>query len=611
MNAAVGAPLKVLLGKLKPRNDDDFVDRLFYIRTPSILFTFALIIGAKQLVGQPIQCWAPKEFKRDWMQYAEGFCFVENTYYVATDEHFPILAVEREDREIHYYQWVPFVLIGQALLLMAPKLLWNAFNWKNGLDIRSLIKRAEDLTGDGEFEGRERAGRELGDRIGQTIEQSQRKQLKQEYGGAGNGKCVPEYGNYGGDGPFPSVNFVTGCYLLFKLVNVCMVLFQMHLLTKFLGHANDSGGYWGWSVITDLIAGRNWRQSGAFPRETFCDFDVRQPSAHQKPIRYTLQCVLMINMFNEKIFLFLWFWLAALIAVGLLNFLIWLHRSLSWSSQQQFVLLQMRFATPNQPSANELRHFVRHGLCRDGVTALRLIALNCEPTLCALLVQQLLARFRHVARVTEMKMQKEALAKQQQRRQQMMINGNNMNQYCNGIGSGNVNIGGGGNNTFQFPAAVEPQLFQQQCRERRPSQLNGVTPTTGFCADETTNANNNIAVVPIHQEEATTTTTTGTATTSSAMAVEVNHLEHNIINIEDLAQTLMKGAQPERQHEEEMEHQQQRQAETAIITSTNADNSALIAAQQQQRPFVVDRMMMMATNAIRRQQCANEEAVCA
>jgi innexin len=66
-----------IIKKLKPRNDDDFIDRLHYMITPSIIFTFAFIVGAKQLVGQPIQCWPPAEFKRPWSKYAEGFCFIE------------------------------------------------------------------------------------------------------------------------------------------------------------------------------------------------------------------------------------------------------------------------------------------------------------------------------------------------------------------------------------------------------------------------------------------------------------------------------------------------------------------------------------------------------
>lgn len=97
MSQAFG-PIQALVAKLKPRNDDDFIDRLHYIITPSILFIFSFIVGAKQFVGQPIQvslkdlyskislslnkkltfqCWAPAEFKRQWSRYAEGYCFVE------------------------------------------------------------------------------------------------------------------------------------------------------------------------------------------------------------------------------------------------------------------------------------------------------------------------------------------------------------------------------------------------------------------------------------------------------------------------------------------------------------------------------------------------------
>lgn len=57
-------------------------------------------------------------------------------------------------------------------------------------------------------------------------------------------------------------------------------------------------------------------------RVTFCDFKIRNmgDNIHQ----HSVQCALPINLFNEKFFICLWFWLIALAVMTVWNFFRWL-----------------------------------------------------------------------------------------------------------------------------------------------------------------------------------------------------------------------------------------------------------------------------------------------
>ena len=70
-------------------------------------------------------------------------------------------------------------------------------------------------------------------------------------------------------------------------------------------------------MFRNAIDDKGWQETGIFPRVTYCDFN--QPVLGKKYQGRTVQCVLMVNMLNEKIFVFIWFWLAFALILSVLN----------------------------------------------------------------------------------------------------------------------------------------------------------------------------------------------------------------------------------------------------------------------------------------------------
>lgn len=76
-------------------------------------------------------------------------------------------------------------------------------------------------------------------------------------------------------------------YLVIKFTYLIQCAFQFIILNKFL---STNYTFWGFEILRDLAYGREWEESGHFPRVTMCDFSVRVlGNIH----RHTLQCVLV------------------------------------------------------------------------------------------------------------------------------------------------------------------------------------------------------------------------------------------------------------------------------------------------------------------------------
>ncbi|MFH4974212.1 hypothetical protein AB6A40_000921 [Gnathostoma spinigerum] len=140
----------------------------------------------------------------------------------------------------------------------------------------------------------------------------------------------------------------------------------------------------GGHVLYDLIMAREWKDSGKFPRVTLCDFEIRVlGNVH----RHTVQCVLVINMFTEKIFIFLWLWLLMLSVCTGINLTLWFLSLLLSTWRHAFV---SKFL---ECQSDQTYRFVHHFLRPDGVLLLHMIASHAGNAMCARLTESLWMRF--------------------------------------------------------------------------------------------------------------------------------------------------------------------------------------------------------------------------
>uniref|UniRef100_A0A8R1I1K2 Innexin n=1 Tax=Caenorhabditis japonica TaxID=281687 RepID=A0A8R1I1K2_CAEJA len=293
----------------KKRYEDDFVDRLNFQYTSYVFAVSALVIGYNTYFGSAISCWTPAEFKSAWVEYTRDYCLIENTYYVPLDD--PNMPPERyrEEKELTYYQWVQFILVFFAFLFYLPYLYWSTVNWWSGVQVRAVVDMACKLD--------------------KTNEKSRTEQVAKIAGHLK--KCIERTGR---KSPIPLVpnalgrNWVAVNYVLVKALFVLNLVAQLVLIHLFLGFDLDD------FLNLRVGFGSNWIANGIFPRQTMCDFEVRKKGSIQK---YSVQCVLSMNMLNEKIFLALFYWLLALLALTLYNLIVSANHFFRASFRQEFV----------------------------------------------------------------------------------------------------------------------------------------------------------------------------------------------------------------------------------------------------------------------------------
>ena len=264
---------------------DNNVFRLHYKLTFAILVTASLLVTARQYVGDPIDC-IVVEIPNSVM---DTYCWVHSTYSVPNADmgknhhnmaHFGIatdndLDPNAEVRYHKYYQWVCFTLFFQALLFYIPRYLWKT--WEGG-KISLLLQ-------------------DLNVPIVDADAKRERIKLLVEY-------FTTNKHNH---------NVYALKFFFCEILNFVNVFGQIYFTDLFLDGAFTT---YGTDVLamseTDALDGVD-PMSRIFPKMAKCTFHKFGPSGTVE--KFDGLCVLPLNIINEKIYIFLWFWFIILCCV--------------------------------------------------------------------------------------------------------------------------------------------------------------------------------------------------------------------------------------------------------------------------------------------------------
>lgn len=277
---------------------DNLIFRLHWQLTSIIFIAFSVIITTSQYVGRPIDCLLTDDIPPSVLN---TYCWIHSTFTipsafkskVGVDVPHPGITNsyhEESDKKYHtYYQWVCFALFLQGIFFYVPYYLWKL--WEGGL-MRSVS-------------------------MGMHIAM-----ISDEEKGHKKNILLNYLWKHMGHHKFYAIK-----YFLCEGLCLLNLMLQAWFMNWFFDYQYLS---FGWDVLS-FSRKHSSTEIGTpscvnpmvfvFPRMTKCTFHTTGYSGDVQ--KHDALCMLPLNVVNEKIYLFLWFWFAFL---GLLTVSVIIYR---------------------------------------------------------------------------------------------------------------------------------------------------------------------------------------------------------------------------------------------------------------------------------------------
>nr|CAH8853446.1 unnamed protein product [Trichobilharzia regenti] len=373
---------------------DDFADRCSYMLSFVILVMCFTIVTLKSYVFEPLSCYIPTTFSGSNLgPYINAFCWINGTTPISVDtdqldnqKYWNSL----EDKKINYYQWVSLVLALQAILCYLPRLIWEAISFNRvGTNLGFLVESAQAASKE---TGNERATRvQFIANVMDTLLFARRDLRRPDDKKNENGMTTFFHTI---QNMLPRKRLGTALityYMLIKCLYLLNSIGQLLLMERFLGIKGDYRLF-GISILNDLIMGRHWNETSVFPRVGFCRVPIKLTST---PIpMVTVQCALPVNMLNEKIYVFLWFWFVFIASLEFASIGVWIYRLAARQSRLRLLVRYLKIADVYEESMDPLlARFEMTFLRLDGSFLLQMMRLNAGSLITQEILQAMLKRY--------------------------------------------------------------------------------------------------------------------------------------------------------------------------------------------------------------------------
>eukprot|EP00090_Calanus_glacialis_P011542 TRINITY_DN19927_c0_g1_i1.p1 TRINITY_DN19927_c0_g1~~TRINITY_DN19927_c0_g1_i1.p1 ORF type:complete len:384 (-),score=92.99 TRINITY_DN19927_c0_g1_i1:37-1131(-) len=285
MDAFGGLELKKLF-KIDKVHHDNWLFKLHHqVNFFVILVGVVFIFGENYLNGKAIVC-------KGGDDYSNQYCWLHGTGHLHQDLAKDITGLcamdqgevtKKNDRQTHYYLWLPFLLAICMGMVKMPRVIW-----------KNLCERGimSSLAGD---------GTQMGEKIAARFKKLKKRSASLWY---------------------------HVCFAVCEVLNIVMLLVCFHIMDsllngRFWSYGIDVNNYYGSKPTEEALKSnpdlaKPNPMCNLFPTEVACNLCTGSIGGGCND-KSSILCILSNNLFNQYFFLILWFWWVFLLFISILG----------------------------------------------------------------------------------------------------------------------------------------------------------------------------------------------------------------------------------------------------------------------------------------------------